>query len=112
MLTFKIPTLSHFNAKFNLEWQGNTYDKLISAIPLEWRILIQSNTSITFIQYQQLLYTTKSIKEATTFLNIVLINNTLFGHKMQSINGTETCTQMTLTLNRKEYAPKYVTLFL
>ena len=25
-----------------------------------------------------------------------------------TINGTETCTQMILTLNGKQYAPKYV----
>ena len=47
----KILTLSPFNAKSNLEWEENTYDELISAIPIEWRTLIQSNTSTTFIQY-------------------------------------------------------------
>ena len=45
----KIPTLNHFHAKFNLEWQKNTCDKCISAIQIEWRTLIQSKTSSTFI---------------------------------------------------------------
>ena len=59
----KLPTLTQLNAKFNLAWQEYTYDKLISAIPIEWRTLIQSNTSTTFIRYQPLLYTVKSIKK-------------------------------------------------
>ena len=59
----KIPTLTHLNAKFNLEWQENTFVKLMSVIPIEWRTLIQYNTSTTFIQHHQLLYTAKSIKK-------------------------------------------------
>ena len=47
----KVPTLTQVKSKFNLEWQENIYDKLISAIPIEWRTLIQYNTSTTFIQY-------------------------------------------------------------
>ena len=49
--------------KFNLEWHEYTYHKLVSATPIEWRTLIKSNTSTTFIQYQPLLYTAKSIKK-------------------------------------------------
>ena len=45
----KLPTLTQLNAKFNLVWQEYTYDKLISAITIEWRILIQSNINTTFI---------------------------------------------------------------
>ena len=45
----KLLTLTQLNVKFNLEWQEYTYDKLISAISTEWRTLIQSNTSTTFI---------------------------------------------------------------
>ena len=45
----KLPTLTQLNVKFNLEWQEYTYDKLISAILIEWRTLIQSSTSTTFI---------------------------------------------------------------
>ena len=37
----KLPTLAQPNVKFNLEWQEYIYDKLISAIPIEWRTLIQ-----------------------------------------------------------------------
>ena len=59
----KLPTFTELNAKFNLEWQEYTYDKLISAIQIEWRTIMQSNTSTTFIQYQPLLYTAKSIKK-------------------------------------------------
>ena len=62
----KLPTLAQLNAKFNLAWQENTYDKLISAIPIEWRTLIESNSSNTFIHYQPLLYTVKSIKKKAT----------------------------------------------
>ena len=69
-----MPTLSPFNAKFNLEWQEITYDKLISAIPIEWRTLIQSNTGTTFIQYQQLLYTAKSIKTFCRKIDLCVIN--------------------------------------
>ena len=45
----KLPILTQLNVKFNLEWQEYTIDKLIPAIPIEWRTLIQSNTSTTFI---------------------------------------------------------------
>ena len=62
----KLPTLTQLNTKFNLAWQECTYDKLISAIPIEWRTLIQSNASTTFITYQPLLYTVKSIKKKAT----------------------------------------------
>ena len=41
----KLPTLTQHNAKFNLEWQEYMYDKLISVIPIEWRTLIQSNST-------------------------------------------------------------------
>ena len=34
----KIPTFTQFNAKLNLGWQENRHDKLISAIPIEWRM--------------------------------------------------------------------------
>ena len=37
----------HFSISFTL----HNNDKLISAIPIEWRMFIQSNTSTTFIQY-------------------------------------------------------------
>ena len=46
----KLPTLTQLNAKSNLAWQEYTYDKLIPAIPIEWRTLIQSNTSTTVIR--------------------------------------------------------------
>ena len=106
-------TLTQLNIKFNLPWQEYTYDKLISAIPIEVRTLIQPNTSTTCRWYQPLLYTAKSIKRKQQ--NSIILhswNNTLLRHKMQSINEKETCTQMKLTLNGKQYAPKYVTLFL
>ena len=45
----KLPTLTQLNVKFNFEWQEYTYDKLISAIPIEWRTFIQTNSSTTFI---------------------------------------------------------------
>ena len=59
----KLPTLTQLNAKFNLEWKKYTHDKLISAIPIEWRTLIQSTSSTTLIQYQPLLYMAKSINK-------------------------------------------------
>ena len=94
----KITTLTQFSTKFNLKWQENTYDKLISAIPIEWRTLIQSNYSIPFIQYQPLLYTEKSIKKKATILFILHSwNNTLFSHKKQSINGRDLHTDDTNT---------------
>ena len=65
----KIPTLTEFNARFNLEWQENIYDKVISVIPKEWTTLIQSNTSTAFIQYQPQLYTAKSIKKLVTIFS-------------------------------------------
>ena len=46
---YKLPTLTQINVKFNLEWQEYTYNKLTSAIPIEWRTLSQSNTSTTLI---------------------------------------------------------------
>ena len=45
----KLPTLTQLNAKCNLAWQEYTYNKIISAIPIEWRTLIQSNSSTTFL---------------------------------------------------------------
>ena len=59
----KLPTLTELNVKFSLEWQEYTYDKLISGIPIEWRTLLQSNNTTTFIQYQPLIYTVNSIKK-------------------------------------------------
>ena len=47
---YKLPTLTQLNVKFNVEWNEYIYDKFISAIQIEWRTLIQSNTSITFIK--------------------------------------------------------------
>ena len=84
----KLSTLSQLNVKFKQAWQEYTYDKLISAIPIEWQTLIPSNTSTTFIQYQPLLYTAKS-KEKKQQSSFILHswNNTL-----QSINGKETWT--------------------
>ena len=71
---YKLPTLTQLSVKFNLAWQEYTYDKLISVIPIEWRTLIQSNTTTTFIQYQPLLYTVKSIKrKATKFFYTALM---------------------------------------
>ena len=58
---FKTLSLTQFIAKFNLEWHENTYDKLTSAIWIEWRTLSPSNTSTTVKKCQSLLYTAKSI---------------------------------------------------
>ena len=68
-----MPTPTQFNAKFNVEWQENIQDKLISAIPIEWRTSIQTSTSTKFVQYQPLLYTAKSIKRATNLFCTTLI---------------------------------------
>ena len=64
----KLPILTQLNVNFNMAWQEYTYDKLISATPIEWRTFLQSNTSTKVIQYQPLLYTTKSIKKKVTKL--------------------------------------------
>ena len=72
----KVPTITQFNAKFNnMKWQENMYGKLISAIPIEWRTLIQSNTSTKFIQYQPLMQTAKSIKKANIFAYLALMKH-------------------------------------
>ena len=63
----KIPTLTQLNAKLNLEWQENRYDKLISAIPIEWHSLIQSNTSTTIHMIPTTTIHCKINKEKATF---------------------------------------------
>ena len=57
---------NQFNAKFNFECQKNTYEKLMPTIPRECRTLVESNTSITFTQYQPILYIIKSIQNRST----------------------------------------------
>ena len=52
------------NSMPSLTWYGKKMcDKLILAIPKEWRKVIQPMTITTFIQYQLLLYTAKSTQK-------------------------------------------------
>ena len=81
----KLLTLDQFNDKFALQWNEINFDKIILALPLEWRRLIDSNTTKTFRKSQNLLSITKSVKmRATKFFyakfidkNITLLYNAI-----------------------------------
>ena len=62
----KLLTLNQFNDKFALQWNEINFDKIILALPLERRRLIDSNTPKTFRKSQNLLSITKSVKTRTT----------------------------------------------
>ena len=62
----KLLTLNQFNDKIALQWNETSFDKIILPLPLEWRRLIDSNTTKTFRKTQNLISITKSIKTRAT----------------------------------------------
>ena len=62
----KLLTLDQFDDKFALQWDEINFNKIVLALPLEWRRFIDSNTTKTFRKSQNLLSITKSIKTRAT----------------------------------------------
>ena len=87
----KLLTLVPFNDIFTLQWNEIHFNKIILALPLEWRRLIDSNTAKHSEKKQNLFFIAKSIKRrATKFFMLNSWAKTSHHHTMQYINGTRT----------------------
>ena len=79
-----------------LIWNGRKTHRINSYQPFDQKREHWSNQTLTLHSYEP------------QFFMLHSLNNTSFSHKVESIYGKETCTQIILTLNGEQYAPKYV----